>query len=120
MTQWTATAVVVSSLAMALWCLVGVLRTRPVAPAQFVGLAVVELLVLAHVGYGVAHLVHGDRPASMVTFVGYLIAFVLVLPLGAVLAWLEPTRWGSVVALCACLVDPILILRINQVWSASG
>jgi len=119
-TQWTATAVAVGSLAVALWCLVGVLRHRPVQPAQFAGMAVVELLVLAHVGYGVAYLLRGDRPASLVTFIGYLVAFAVILPLGAALAWLEPTRWGSVVAMSACLVDPVLVLRIHQVWSGVG
>ncbi|HKT00961.1 MAG TPA: hypothetical protein VJT31_15645 [Rugosimonospora sp.] len=120
MTEWAATAVAVGSLAMAGWCLVTALRGHGVGRAHLAGLALVELLVLVHVGYGVSGLAGGHRPREYATFVGYLIAFVLILPVGAGLARLEPTRWGSTIALVACLVDAVLIVRLHQVWVGVG
>jgi hypothetical protein len=51
-----------------------------------------------------------------VTFLGYLVAFLAILPVAAVLTKLEPTRWGAVILTVAALVLPVLILRINQLW----
>ncbi|MEN3308774.1 MAG: hypothetical protein V7603_4976 [Micromonosporaceae bacterium] len=120
MTGWAGTAVVVAALLVAGWCLIGAARRRGLAIGQLVGLALVELLVLVHAGYGISGLAGGHRPHEYATFVGYLIAFPLVLPLGAVLARLEPTRWGSVIAAVACLVDAVLVARLHQVWTGVG
>jgi hypothetical protein len=120
MTDWAGTAVVVASLLAAGWCLVGVVRGRGLDPGQLLGLGAVELLVLVHAGYGIAGLARGHHPHEYGTFVGYVIAFVLILPLGTLLARLEPTRWGSVIALVACLVEPVLVVRLHQVWTGVG
>jgi hypothetical protein len=120
MTGWAGTAVAVCALLSAGWCGIGAARGRGIGTAQVAGLALVELLVLVHVGYGIAGLARGHRPHEYATFVGYLIAFPLILPLGAVLARLEPTRWGSVIAAVACLVDAVLVLRLHQVWTGVG
>jgi hypothetical protein len=119
MTEWAGTAVVVASLLVAAWCLVAVARGRALSVAHFAGLALVELLVLVHVGYGVAALARGDRPHEYATFIGYLIAFSIVLPVAGLLARLEPTRWGSVIAVAGCLVDAVLVLRLHQVWTGA-
>ncbi len=120
MTGWAGTAVAVSSLLVAVWCLVSAVRGRGLDVGQVVGLAVVEVLALVHAGYGVSALARGQRPHEYATFVGYLVAFVLLIPLGTLLARLEPTRWGSIVALVACLAQAVLVLRLHQVWTGVG
>jgi hypothetical protein len=120
MTDWAGIATAVGALIVAAWCLLGAARGRGLDARQFAALALVEVLVLVHTGYGVAGLAGGHRPSEYATFVGYLIAFPLVLPLGTLLARLEPTRWGSVIAAVACLADAVLIVRLHQVWAGVG
>jgi hypothetical protein len=108
------------SLLVAVWCLVSTLRNRPIDVSHLVGLAIVQVLVIAEIVAGISHLAGGQRPHELVTFIGYLIAIFLIPPLAAVLARMEPTRWGSLIALVGCLVVPVLILRINQIWTGVG
>jgi hypothetical protein len=114
------TAVIVVALLLGAWCLLAAYRDRAVGRYELVGLGVVQALVLAEIVTGVVHLANGQRPHELVTFVGYLMAIFLILPLGALLARLEPTRWGSVIAGVAGLVVAVLVLRINQIWTGIG
>jgi hypothetical protein len=108
--------VIVGSLLAALWCLVATVRDRPVDRSHLVALGVVQALVLAQIVVAVVHLAQGQRPHSMTTFIGYLVAIFLIVPAGTVLARMEPTRWGSLIATVACVVDAVLIVRLDQVW----
>jgi hypothetical protein len=116
MTNWTGTAVVVGALAMAAWCLLRAAQGRPIGRPELVGLVAVEALVLAHVGTSIARAAGPGSAAEPVAFVGYLVTIALIVPIAIVLTRLEPTRWGAVIAGVACLVDPVLVLRLNQVW----
>jgi hypothetical protein len=112
--------VIIVSLLVAVWCLVSTLRNRPIDVSHLVGLVIVQALVTAEIVVGISHLASGQYPHEPVTFVGYLIAIFLIPPLAGVLARMEPTRWGSLIALIGCLVVPVLILRINQIWTGIG
>jgi hypothetical protein len=113
-----ATLTIVAALVLAAWALVAAVRKRPPDRSHFVGLAVLGLIVIAlTVAAGVA-IAGGERPASMATFLGYLVTIVCLPPLGWVLARMEPTRWGSVIVTVVCLVVPVLVLRLEQTWSA--
>jgi hypothetical protein len=109
-------AISVVSLLVAVWCLVA--AARDVAPdrSQFVGIGIVGLLVLAQAVVALSEWAGGTRPADRATFVGYLLTALLLPPAGAVLARMEPTRWGSVILGAVGLVIPVLVLRLNQVW----
>jgi hypothetical protein len=111
-----ATAVIVTSLAVAVWCLVAALRDRPIGRAQLAALAVVELVALVQVAVVLVDTIGGTRPAEPVTFTGYLVLSAVLLPAAGWLATLERTRWGSVVVGVACLVLPVLVVRLQQVW----
>jgi hypothetical protein len=106
----------VLSLVMAAWCLFTAQRDRAIGRAHLVGLAVVELVVLVQVTLAAVRAA-GASVSSMATFVGYLIAAALLLPAAAGLAHLEPTRWGAVITGVAALILPVLMLRLQQVWS---
>ena len=112
------TATIVVSLALAAWSLVTGYRNRPPDRTHLGGLAVVEGLLVALVGAALVAVAGGEAPASAVTFYGYVVTILLLPVLGAVLAWLEPTRWGAVVIGVVCLTVPVLVLRLQQTWEA--
>jgi hypothetical protein len=114
------TAVIVAGLLAAAWCLVTTLRRHAIGIAELAAMGVVEALVVAQVAVAVWHLATGGRPREYPTFIGYLAAILVVPPIAALLARLEPTRWGALIATVGCLVIPVLILRLNQVWSGIG
>ncbi len=108
-------AVAVAALALAAWSLVATLRDRPIDASHRWGMAIVQALVLAEIIAAIANLSAAWRPDSFVTFVGYLAALFLVMPLALVLARLEPTRWGALIVTVAAVIVPVLVLRILQV-----
>lgn len=113
-------AVIVASLVLAAWCLIAALRNRPPDLSHLAGLAVVELAALVLVVVAVAAMIGGERPGEVGTFVGYMITFLGLPPVAGVLARMEPTRWGSVILTVACLVMPVLVARLQQIWEATG
>lgn len=113
-----ATTVIIAALAMAGWAFLTAARDRPPGLPHLAGLAVVELLMLILAALAVSTMVGGERPGELATFIGYLIAAVLVLPAGAGLAMLEQTRWGAFLIGIAALVLPVLVLRLSQIWHA--
>jgi hypothetical protein len=118
--QSLGTAVIVTALLLGVWALVTTVRNRPIGPYHWSGLGIVQALVVAEVVVGVVHLAQGAHPHEYATFIGYLIAIFLILPVGMGLAALEPTRWGALIVALAALVVPVLIVRINQLWTGVG
>jgi hypothetical protein len=114
-----AIAAIVCSLAVAGWAFVAAARHRPPSRPLFVALAVVAAVVVVQAAIVVVRLVGGAGPTGVervATLVGYLLVSVLLPPVGAVLARLEPTRWGSALVGAACLVLPVMVVRLEQVW----
>jgi hypothetical protein len=105
------------ALIVAVIAAVAVVRDRPPSRWQLGGVVVLELFALLLVGWAVASMISGHRAASMATFVGYLVAFLAVPLAGWALARLEPTRWGSVIVLATGLVEAVLVVRLEQVWT---
>jgi uncharacterized membrane protein len=115
-----AVAIHVLSLALAAWAFVEFARKREPTRPLFIGLGVVELLVLVQVVAFVVRLAGGSGPAGgseQVTLIGYLLTAALLPPAGAVLARMEPTRWGSLLIGSAAVIVPVLILRLGQIWN---
>lgn len=113
-------AVHVLSLALAAWAFVEFFRHREPGRPLFAGLGVVGVLVLVQVVALVVGLARGHGPAGggqVVTLVGYLLTALLLPPAGAVLARMEPTRWGSLLIGSAAVIVPVLILRLGQIWN---
>src|SRR5690606_28146217 len=89
---------------------------RPPRLAHLVGLGLVELAMVVYAVLAMGRMFTGERPDAMATFVGYLLTAVLIPPLGALLGWAERTRWGSLIISVTCLVVPIMVVRLQQVW----
>jgi hypothetical protein len=112
--------VIVAALAVALLCLVAAVRNRPPDLSHYAGAALVEVAALVLTVAAVVAMIGGDRPTEVGTFVGYLFTFLALPPVAIALARLEPTRWGSVILTVACLVMPVLVVRLQQIWEATG
>jgi hypothetical protein len=108
------TATIVASLALAVWYLVRAVLNR--APSRFdlAGMVVLAALVAALVAAVAVRLAGGFRPAETVTLIGYLITTVAFPPVGWQLARMEPTRWGLVILVVACLTMPVLVVRLQH------
>ena len=78
------------------------------------------MLVAALVVVAVIGLFDGPRPTETATFAGYLITTIAFAPIALYLARLEPTRWGNLILGVACLVLPVLVLRLQQIASVTG
>jgi asparagine N-glycosylation enzyme membrane subunit Stt3 len=111
--------VIIAALAVAVWCLARAALNR--APSRFDLLAtgVLGLLVAVLVVVAVAGLFGAHRPSETSTFIGYLITTIAFAPTAFVLARMEPTRWGNLILGVACLVIPVLVLRLQQIASVT-
>jgi hypothetical protein len=111
----------VAALAWALWCAVSAAADQ--APTYGHRLTLLGLEVVAAVQSLVAVvllIVAGGRGAGAVAeIVGYLVAVVITLPIGAALAYGERSRYGSVVLAIAGVTLAVLVLRTTQVWEAT-
>ncbi|WBC18060.1 hypothetical protein O7600_13445 [Micromonospora sp. WMMA1998] len=115
-----ATIPIVLSLVVAVWALVAAVRRQPPDRIQFVGLAVLEVALLALTVVALVALGGGDRPGEPGAFFGYLVTLVCLPPLAWVLARMEPTRWGSAIVCAICLVTPVVVVRLQQTWEVVG
>jgi hypothetical protein len=116
---WSPLAVVimVASLAVGVWCLVSAARGRFLNQGQYNVLLGLTVVVLVQIVIASVRLIAGDLPVELVTFIGYLITAALFLPAGLLVARMEPTRWGSVIAGGAAITVAVLMLRLLQVWT---
>lgn len=113
-------ATIVVALVVAVWCLIRSALNR--APSRFDLIAGIALagLVTVFVIVAVIGLFTPPRPAETGTFAGYLITTIAFVPTAVVLARMEPTRWGNLILGVACLVIPVLVLRLQQIASVTG
>lgn len=110
----------VLSLALAAWAFVEFFRHRAPGRWLFQGLGSVGLLVLVQIVAVVVGLARGHGPDDgdqVFTLIGYLLTALLLPPAFAILARMEPTRWGSLIIGAGAVIVPVLILRIGQIWN---
>lgn len=112
-----AVAVAAAALALAVWAAWRTITDRPVILRQLLAGAVVEVLLLAEVVVAVVFVAQGRGTDDAVTFWGYLITSLVLLPVAAAWAFAERTRWSSAVLLVATVTVAFLQLRLVQVWA---
>ena len=112
-----ATVVAVLSLLLGAWAGARLARDRPVILRQLIAGGVVELALLVQVVTAAVQAGRGHVLADPVTFWGYLVFALVVLPAAAVWAFADRTRWSSAVLLVACLTLAVMELRMVQVWA---
>ena len=112
-----AAVVAALSLALGLWAAVRLARGGAVILRQLIAAGVVEVALLVQgvlAGWQVAT---GHALADPVTFWGYLVFALLVLPAAGVWAVADRTRWSSGVLVVACLTLAVMELRMGQIWA---
>lgn len=92
-------------------------RAIDTALLGLVGLLAIGALIQLVVG--VTLLVGTDREVAAASFVGYLVGLVAVPPLAAFWALGERSRAGTAVLIVLGLLVPVLLLRLDQIWTAS-
>ncbi|PUA81267.1 hypothetical protein [Nocardioides currus] len=81
-----------------------------------VGLAgLLELGFLAQAVIGIVQVAGDDDVASPVTYVGYLLAALVVLPVGVLWSLSERSRGATAVLIVAALTSAFLVVRMVQV-----
>lgn len=117
MVDWLTMTIQMVSLTMAVWCLVSTFRDQPMLVPHLIGVGVLWLLVLGQVGAVIAAMVGGERPEEMVMLVSYLATITLIPPACAAWGFMERSKWGPAVIAFTCLILPVLLVRIEQLWS---
>lgn len=111
-----------SAVAAALWALVLVVLNRPLLLDKpesgllvlFLLLVEVALLVQAVIGF--VQLAGTDRPVDGVSFGGYLLGGLLLLPLAVFWSMMERSRWGMAVVVVGALLVPVVVVRLTEIW----
>ena len=82
------------------------------------GCALVELALVVQAVIGVGQVVRGGRDIDEITFVGYLLGALLVLPAGVLWSLSERSRGATAVLVVAALTVAFLVVRLGQVYGA--
>lgn len=114
-------AVLVLALVWALWCAASAALGQAPTIRHRIGLLVLEAVALVQALVLVVGLFvePGRSAGAVVEIVGYLIATLVALPIGAALAHGERTRYGSLVLAVAGITLAVLSLRTGQVWTVT-
>lgn len=110
---------IVAALVLAAWCLIRTALDRAPNRIDLIAGAVLTVLATILVVVAVVGLLGDQRPADLGTFAGYLVTTIGLIPTGMILAKMEPTRWGSLTLGIACLILPVLVLRLQQIASVT-
>lgn len=104
-------------LLLAAWATWFVVRDRAVVLRQLWGAAVVEAALVLQVLAAVVQTVAGNGADDPALYWGYVVTALVVLPVAALWAFAERTRWSSVVLAVAAVTVAFLELRLWQIWT---
>lgn len=113
-------ATIIAALLLAAWYLLRAALNRAPSRPDLLAITLLSALVAVLVVVAVVGLFDGTRPSDTATFGGYLITTIAFAPVALYLARMEPTRWGNLILGVACLVLPVLVLRLQQIASVTG
>jgi len=111
------TVLIVAALTLTVATLVHVVLDRAVDTLLVGGAAVVEVGLLVQAAVGVVQ-AFGGRDIDTISFVGYLLATLLVLPAGVLWSLGERSRGGTAALAVAAFTTAFLELRLMQIWGA--
>ena len=104
---------------LALVAVAGLVTGRPFGRAVIVLASAIELVLIVHLVAGVGQLL-GTDAVPVVTYLGYLIGVLIVLPAAVMWASVELSRAGPAVILLATLTVGFLLLRTHDIWALAG
>ncbi|NAZ80894.1 hypothetical protein GTR02_03555 [Kineococcus sp. R8] len=112
--------VCVLALVMTVWAVATVALDKRVQLPHLVGLAVVELGVLALVGAGVAALVSGTRPAELATAIAYLVVAPFLLPAATFWTIADRSRPSTLVLVVGCFAVVVVLYRVYLLFQVTA
>ncbi|MGP7961135.1 hypothetical protein ACTVCO_10060 [Sanguibacter sp. A247] len=101
------------------WAVWFTVRDRAVILKQLWAAAVIEGVLLVQVIVSIVLLVQGWRGDAIMLW-GYHLSILLILPIAALVAFIERTRWSSVVLLVATVTVAFLEMRLWQIWELAA
>ena len=115
-------AVVVTVLSLGLALVTGALALLDrKLPRWVLGIVVLlELALLVLTVQCVVAWVGGNAPADPVVFLAYLLVVLVAAPGTVWWGSAEPGRWGAGVVCIAGLLVPVLVIRLQQVWTGAA
>jgi hypothetical protein len=114
---FTVVLVAVALIAGLLGVVLGLAGRTP-ADLSILGLAVVEVLLLAQIVIAIIAPLAGNPPSgNPVEFWLYLGSAAIIPPLAGVWALTERTRWSTVVLGVAGLAVAVMVYRMHQIWT---
>lgn len=117
MLSWLQIAIVAIAGAAALTALADIIRDRLPGWWLLGVLGALELALLVQAVVAITQLVTTGRDIEIVTFAGYLLGVLLLVPAGIVWALAERTRSGTAVIIVACLAVLAMLARLNDIWA---
>ena len=112
------TAMVVVTLAGGVLAVVLGLAGRKPSDLSLAGAALTELLLLVQLGIALFAPAAGNRPTgNPVEFYAYLLSALIIPPAAIVWAFVERTRWATVVVGIACLAIAVMVVRMQIIWT---
>ncbi len=110
---------VAACVVLAGWALWFVARDRAVILRQLFGAAAVEALLVVQAVVAGVLMATQDHTVDAPLFWGYLATALVVLPVAAVWAFAERTKWSSVVLAVAAVTVAFLDWRLWQIWGGA-
>ena len=115
------TALIVGFLLLAALATAYVVLDRLIDGFLLAVLVLLELGLVVQALVGVVQVARGEHPeANAAVFVGYLLGTLLFVPVATWWARGEPSRAGTAALIIVGLVVPVLVLRVEQVWTPGG
>jgi hypothetical protein len=114
--ETVATVLLGLSVVIAVWAVVLVVLDRRINNPLFYTAAALELVLVAQMVGGFVALGVGDRPIDGITFSGYLLTAVVVMPIGVAWGASDKSRWGPGVVAISAFVVLVLVVRLGQIW----
>ena len=112
------TVLIVAALVLALVTGVYVAHDRSPHRVLVALLALLEVGLVVQAVIGIAQLIGGSGDPG-ITFVGYLLAVLVILPLGVLWSLGERSRGSTAVLIVALLTVAFLVLRLVQIHAAA-
>ncbi|MEU5155357.1 hypothetical protein [Glycomyces sp. NPDC021274] len=115
MIEWLYLAVQAAALGMSAWFFVDTARSQLVGRRHFVGVAALEVLLLAQLVVAIA-IVPGEAGDGKALFFSYLVTTILVPVAACFWGSIDRSRWGIGTVAASGLIAAALMLRVHQIW----